>query len=66
MPKTINPDPVIEEIHQIRQQMVEKFGGDIAAILEDARQRQLASGRMIWQGPSADAVILPGSDGTTC
>ena len=48
-------DPIIDEIHQIREQMAEKFGYDITAILEDAWKRQEASGRAIWQGPSAQS-----------
>jgi hypothetical protein len=37
--------------------MAEKFGGDLAAILEDARKRQDASGRAIWQGPSSNKTL---------
>ena len=46
-------DTVIEEIHRTRRQIAEKFGGDIAAMIEDARKRQAASGRPIWQGSAA-------------
>jgi hypothetical protein len=51
-----NRDPIIEEIHQTRERIAEQFGGDVAAILEDARKRQAASGRAIWQrqSPSSD------------
>jgi hypothetical protein len=49
--KMIERDTTIEEIHCERRRIAEKFGGDIAAILEDARIRQKASGRAIWQGP---------------
>lgn len=52
--KTTNRDTIIEEIHRTRQRMAEKFGGDIAAILEDAWKRQEASGRALWQGPSSN------------
>ncbi len=68
--KTTNRDTIIDEIHRTRQRMAEKFGGDIAAILEDAWKRQEASGRTVWQGhssrkalpqagiaPSVDAVV---------
>jgi hypothetical protein len=37
--------------------MAEKFAGDIAAILEDARKRQEASGRAIWQGSSSNKAL---------
>jgi hypothetical protein len=51
--KTNKRDTTIEEIHRMRQRMADKFAGDIAAILDDARKRQAASGRAIWRGPSS-------------
>ena len=45
-------DTTIEEIHRTRQRMADNFAGDIAAILDDARKRQAASGRAVWRGPS--------------
>lgn len=51
-----NGDATIDEIHQTRQRVADKFGGDIAAILEDARERQAASGRPTWRAPSAKEV----------
>ncbi len=55
-------DATIAEIHRIREQMADKFGGDIAAILEDARQRQAASGRPVWQGPSSNKEMQKSGD----
>ena len=57
IPKTKNRDPILDEIHLTRQQISEKFGGDIAAILEDAWKRQEASGRVIWQGSSSSKTL---------
>ena len=57
--KTTNRDTIIDEIHRTREGMAEKFGGDIAAILEDACKRQEASGRAIWQGPSSNQALSP-------
>jgi hypothetical protein len=57
--KTTNRDPVIDEIHRTRERMAEKFGGDIAAILEDARKRQEASGRAVWHGPASNKASSP-------
>jgi len=51
--KPTDRDTTIEDIHRIRRQMAEKFGGDVDAIIEDARKRQEASGRAVWQGPSS-------------
>jgi hypothetical protein len=50
--KTNKRDTTIEEIHRTRQQMADKFAGDIVAILDDARKRQAASGRAVWRGSS--------------
>jgi hypothetical protein len=61
IPKTKNSDPIIDEIHRIREQLAEKFDYDITAILEDAWKRQEASGRAIWQGPSKLAENKPAS-----
>ena len=64
---TLNPshsDSTIRDIHAIREQLSDKFDGDMAAILEDARQRQQASGRRILQrGELSNKVIHP-QDGT--
>ncbi len=38
-------DTTIAEIHRIREQISDAFGGDIHAITEDARKRQEQSGR---------------------
>jgi hypothetical protein len=59
IPKITIRDTIIDEIHRIREQMAEKFGYDITAILEDARKRQAASGRAIWQGPSSNKASNP-------
>ena len=55
--KTTNRDTTIEDIHRTRRRMAEKFDGNIAAILEDARKRQEASRRAVWQAPLKDNVV---------
>ena len=58
-------DPILDEIHETRQRIAERFNYDIAAILADARQRQAALGRPIWRGQplenetGADAEAKP-------
>ncbi|MFN0196300.1 MAG: hypothetical protein ACKVT0_06120 [Planctomycetaceae bacterium] len=52
-------DTIIDEIHRTRERLAKKFGGDIKAILEDARRRQAASGRTIWHGSVANKVLTP-------
>jgi hypothetical protein len=49
-------DPIIEEIHRVRREMSDRFGGDFIAMLDDARQRQEASRRPIWK-PKHDGQI---------
>jgi hypothetical protein len=51
------PDPVLDEIHRIRREISERFGGDLKAILADARKRQEASGRPIWSPGTANRTI---------
>lgn len=46
-------DTTIDEIHQTRARLAAKFGGDIKAILADARRRQAESGHPIWRGVMA-------------
>jgi hypothetical protein len=62
MRKKNEGDATIAEIHRTRERMAEKFGGNIAAILEDARKRQAASGRPIWQGPASNKGTRTGGD----
>jgi len=38
-------DPIIEEIHAVREEIAREAGYDIERILEAARARQSASGR---------------------
>ncbi len=44
-------DSTILEIHHVREEISEKFDGDITRIAEDAARRQAASNRPIWQPP---------------
>ena len=33
-------DPILDEIHQTRREMSDRFQGDFVAMLDDARRRQ--------------------------
>ena len=57
-------DPVIDEIHRVRREIADKFGGDFAAMLEDARRRQESSGRPTWQPKAANKAMHPSGGGT--
>ena len=52
----------IEEIHRIRREISERFGGDIAAIAADADRRAQAYGRPIWQRKTKNQKNLQGSE----
>jgi hypothetical protein len=32
-------DPIVAEVHRIREQMLAKFGGDLRALMKDAQRR---------------------------
>ena len=55
--KTINSP--VDEIHQTRLEISERFGGDIVAIAEDAASRLAASGRSIWQAKHDEQCVQP-------
>ena len=40
-------NPILDELHAVRRQLLEKYQGDTAAYLRDAQARLEASGRRI-------------------
>ncbi len=40
-------DPIVEEIHKIREQYAEKFDFDVDAMFEDLREKQSNSDRKV-------------------
>jgi hypothetical protein len=52
-------DPIIEEIHRIRREYSDRFGGDFVAMLDDARRRQEASGRPVWKPKHDEQNVAP-------
>ncbi len=42
-------DSPIDEIHRIRREISDRFGGDVFAIAEDAARRLAASNRPVWE-----------------
>jgi hypothetical protein len=51
MPKPIYDDPVVAEIHAIRQALLDECGGDIDEYRRRTRSRQAASGHRIITSP---------------
>lgn len=58
-PKT---DPIVEEIHAVRREISDRFGGDVRAIAADANARMLASGCPIWK-PAGNHPMQPSGKG---
>ncbi len=58
----VTTDTTIDDIHRIRREISDRFGGDLHAIVEDARKRQAAAGRPVWQ-PGAENHPLHRSGG---
>jgi hypothetical protein len=54
-------DPIVEEVHRIREAIAARFNNDLQAICDDARQRQLASGRPAVAYPPRPAEEEPPS-----
>jgi hypothetical protein len=48
-------DPIIEEIHAVREELAREAGYDLEKILEAARARQKASGRQAVRLPPRKA-----------
>ncbi len=58
--KPSDRDTTIEDIQRTRRRIAEKFGHDLAAIVEDAEQRQASSGHEIWK-PKQKSSTAPTS-----
>ena len=52
-------DPIVEEIRAIRHEHAEKFGGNVAAIFADIRQRERESGRVFVTFAQPKEVMAP-------
>ena len=59
--KSPDRDTTIEDIHATRRRIAEKFGHDLAAIVEDAQKRQATSGREIWRPKPKSSAASPSS-----
>ncbi len=49
----------LDEIHRTRREISDRFGGDVAAIAEDAARRQAASNRPVWQPTTTNISDAP-------
>ena len=55
-------DSTIDEIHQVRRNISDRFGGDVFAIAQDAARRQAASNRPVWQPNTTNKTNYPSSE----
>ncbi|MCA9412176.1 MAG: hypothetical protein KC944_13255 [Candidatus Omnitrophica bacterium] len=46
-----HPDRIIQDLHKIREGIVDSYNGDLHLLTEDARKRQAASGVKVWPLP---------------
>ena len=37
----MHDDPIVEEVHRIRQELLDEFGGDVDALIDEANRRLL-------------------------
>ena len=58
-PKSPDRDTTIEDIHATRRRIAEKFGHDLAAIVQDAQKRQATSGHEIWRPKPKPSAASP-------
>ena len=61
-------DPVVDEIHQIRQKMLVDAGGNIEVLMANFRAHQAAQGGVVIKGklprPALASDAKPGDPGT--
>jgi (p)ppGpp synthase/HD superfamily hydrolase len=57
--KSPDRDTTIEDIHATRRRIAEKFGHDLAAIVQDAQKRQATSGHEIWRPKPKPSAASP-------
>ncbi len=50
-------DPIVEEIHRVRDEHAKRFGYDMHAICEDIRKKQATSGRTVVTRPPRKPAV---------
>lgn len=49
-----DPDTIVQDLHRVRESIVDSFGGDLHKLTADARERQTRSGKVIWPGKTSN------------
>ncbi len=55
-------DPIVEEIHKIREEYARKFGFDVNAICKDMQEKQRQSGRNVVTFPPREPILRYGAE----
>jgi hypothetical protein len=50
-------DPIVEEIHRVRDEQAKKFGYDLHAICEDIRKKQAMSDQKVVTRPPRKPAV---------
>lgn len=58
-------DSIIQELHRVREAIVDSFGGDLHKLTADARERQTRSGKAIWRGKQSSQRLDQIPDGNS-
>ena len=57
-------DPVVDEIHKIREKMLAEVGGDTAKLMAKSRENQATGGRVIVGEVRRRAVVATAMEST--
>ncbi len=57
--KQTKADKTIDEIHEVRFEISDRFGGDVFAIAQDAARRQSDSDRPLWRSKTTSKPLQP-------
>ena len=55
-------DSPIDEVHRIRREISDRFGGDVFAIAEDAARRQATGNRPMWRPHTTNKTMHPSGE----
>jgi len=56
-------DPIVAEVHRIRQELAAKFNYDIEAMFNDIRERQAALGDLLVPAPKKEKQVSESDPG---
>ena len=54
----MSPDPIVAEIHNIRQQIAAEFNDDLHAIVKDAQRRDALGDRLVVRRSPRPPIVV--------